>query len=60
MPARTKFALGRDHALVVVPNGLDIPKRTGTEELPSSALEVGIASTEALLYRKDFSNALAA
>lgn len=43
-----KIDRGWDFALVVVPNGLDPTERTGTDEIPSSALEVGVASTEAL------------
>ncbi len=43
-----KIDHGWDYALVVVPNGLDPSERTGTDEVPSSALEVAVASTEAL------------
>lgn len=44
----TKIDQGWDYAIVVVPNGLDPSDRTGADEVPSSALEVGVASTEAL------------
>ncbi|MGC1481564.1 MAG: hypothetical protein WA771_13775 [Chthoniobacterales bacterium] len=49
----SKIDLGWDYALVVVPNGLDPLERTGTDEVPSSALEVGVASTEALGVETD-------
>ncbi len=56
-----KIDHGWDYALVVVPNGLDPSERTGADEVPSSALEVGVASTEALgTDRDDFAAPLAA
>lgn len=56
----TKIDHGWDYALVVVPNALDPSERTGTDEVPSSALEVGVASTEALSAAENFEEALAA
>ena len=56
----TKIDHGWDYALVVVPNGLNPSERTGTDEIPSSALEVGVASTEALASGSDFAESLAA
>lgn len=55
-----KFDMGWDYALVVVPNGLEMPERTGLGEISSSALEVGIASTEAFARADEFSEQLAA